>query len=251
MTARSAAISLVAVVIPVHDEEELLAGCLDSVRRAARTARSRVEGIRVQVVLDACTDRSARIAARHRMPTVSVAARRVGVARAAGVRTILRNVGPVPLTRVWTAHTDGDSVVPPNWITHQLDLADAGAHAMVGTVQPDFADLSPAQIEVWLATHTPGVANGHVHGANLGVRADWLVRVGGFDDAAEHEDVRLVARLRASEATIVASDDACVLTSGRQQGRTPGGYARHLREDLVATPKTRGIEGFRIETRVD
>ncbi|MBN9182997.1 MAG: glycosyltransferase, partial [Microbacterium sp.] len=86
MTARSAAISLVAVVIPVHDEEELLAGCLDSVRRAARTARSRVEGIRVQVVLDACTDRSARIAARHRMPTVSVAARRVGVARAAGVR---------------------------------------------------------------------------------------------------------------------------------------------------------------------
>jgi glycosyltransferase involved in cell wall biosynthesis len=228
-----ALIDTVAVVIPAHDEEDLLGECLESIRIASRTARGLVGEVRVRVVLDACADRSALIAASHRMRTVSIAAHRVGAARRAGVADALRGLDASRLDRVWTAHTDADSVVPPHWLAHQIALANTGAHAVVGTVRPNFADLSPAQIAAWTATHTPGVANGHVHGANLGVRADWLARVGGFKNISEHEDVRLVASLRSAGAVIVPSDEAWVLTSGRLRGRTPGGYARHLREDLV------------------
>ena len=104
---------------------------------------------------------------------------------------------------------------------------------MIGTVRPDFADLSGAQRDAWLATHPVGYANGHVHGANLGIRGDVYRAAGGFPALAEHEDVDLVSRARLAGARVVVSDGGCVLTSGRTTGRTPGGYARHLREDLV------------------
>jgi hypothetical protein len=76
----------------------------------------------------------------------------------------------------------------------------------------------------------PGRPNGHVHGANLGVRADAYLRAGGFATLPEHEDVDLVARLRADPRVDVRPSDAAdVLTSGRTTGRTPGGYAGYLR----------------------
>ena len=238
MTRTAMSIDTVAVVIPAHNEEALLEECLASVDRAARAARRKVGEIRVRVVLDACTDRSAAITAQRGVPPVSIMARRVGAARRAGVAAALRDLDPSRLDRVWTAHTDADSVVPRNWIVHQLALANGGADVVVGTVRPDFADLTAEQIRAWKATYTRGVANGHVHGANLGVRADWLELVGGFHPLPEHEDVELVASLRAAGATIVASDAASVRTSGRPIGRTPGGYARYLREDLLRARPT-------------
>ena len=75
----------------------------------------------------------------------------------------------------------------------------------------------------WRATRVPGRPNGHVHGANLGVRADAYLRAGGFPDRPAHEDVDLVAALVASGARVVATDACDVLTSGRLVGRAPGG----------------------------
>ncbi|WOF23943.1 glycosyltransferase family 2 protein [Microbacterium betulae] len=231
-------IAAVAVVVPVHDEEELLAGCLESLQAARvhlRRAHPAIDA-RIWAVLDACTDASAPIAEGSDVEAVQVAHRRVGAARASGVGLALDRFRALPLAQVWTAHTDADSAVPPHWLTHQVEQADAGADVVVGTVHPDFRDLSEQQVAAWLRRYTPGVANGHVHGANLGIRASTLVDAGGFSSAEEHEDVRLVSLARSRGARIVASDDAWVLTSGRQHGRTPGGYARYLREDLVAVP---------------
>ncbi|PPF86713.1 hypothetical protein C5B96_04850 [Subtercola sp. Z020] len=134
---------------------------------------------------------------------------------------------------MWIANTDADSAVPPTWLLEQLALAEHGADVMIGTVRPDFADLTPQQVDAWLATHVPGAANGHVHGANLGLRASLYERAGRFQPLDEHEDVDLVGRLRALDARIVPSAAAEVLTSGRQAGRTPGGYAGYLRTALV------------------
>ena len=228
-------IAEVAVVVPVHDEEELLDRCLASLEAAREHLRRSRPWIvsRTWVVLDACTDASAHIAERADVEPVSVAHRRVGAARAAGVGMALDRFQRLPPAAVWTAHTDADSAVPPHWLTHQVEQADAGADVIVGTVHPDFRDLTEPQASAWLRRYTPGVANGHVHGANLGMRASTLVGAGGFSSIEEHEDVRLVSSARAHGARIVASDDAWVLTSGRQRGRTPGGYARYLREDLV------------------
>ncbi|MCT9821400.1 glycosyltransferase [Microbacterium sp. W1N] len=235
---RAAAISAVAVVIPAHDEEELLGACLASVAVAALAPRRRGIPVHVWVALDACTDGSARIAAAAGAHLVELDARNVGVARQAGVTAALDAVGDVAPSQVWLAHTDADSVVPANWLTDQLRHARRGAGVVVGTVRPDFRDLSPAQHDAWWQTHTPGVANGHVHGANLGMRADVHLAAGGFAAAAVHEDVMLVAAARAAGARVSASDAAWVRTSGRQAGRAPDGYARYLREDLIPLSKS-------------
>ncbi|MFG6445221.1 glycosyltransferase [Microbacterium sp. P06] len=224
-------VSAIAVIVPVHDEEELLDACLVSIERAARHAR----GLRivVVVVLDACTDGSPSIAAVRDVETVFIEARSVGAARAAGVTAALALLSDVPPAAVWTAHTDADSVVPENWLTQQRELAARGTDVVIGTVHPDFRDLDEDRAQAWRATHVPGTANGHVHGANLGMRLSTLLAAGGFEPIAEHEDVRLVERATSHGARVAASADASVRTSGRTQGRTPGGYARYLREDLV------------------
>lgn len=226
-------VSTLAVVIPVHDEEALLNACLSSVCDAADAARPAVADVAVHVVLDACTDASEQIAADFPVAVHTVDACSVGVARSVGVQAVLRQFAGVPAERMWIAHTDADSAVPRHWLTHQLALAGNGADVIVGTVRPDFRDLSEAQIAAWQARYTPGIANGHVHGANLGTRASSLIEVGGFPPIPAHEDVRLVEQMRRCGAKIIASDDAWVLTSGRQYGRATGGYADYLRTQLV------------------
>ncbi|UUT36274.1 glycosyltransferase [Microbacterium elymi] len=232
------AVEVIAVVVPVHDEQDLLADCLASLVTAARAVRAVTS---VHVVLDACADDSARIAARFPVITMTVDAHSVGVARDAGVRSVLRSFPHVPPARLWIAHTDADSVVPAHWLSHQLALAEAGADVAIGTVRPDFCDLSPEQTDAWWATHVPGVANGHVHGANLGTRASALADAGGFPPIPLHEDVRLIEQLRMRGAMIVASDGSWVRTSGRQYGRTDGGYAEYLRTQLI--PLAALVEG--------
>ena len=229
-----ARVAHVAVVVPVRDEELLLGRCLTSVAaaRAVLLARGGCT-LDVVVVLDACRDASAQVAARHDdVHVVTLDAGDVGAARAAGVRAALARTSADPAS-TWLTCTDADSAVGADWLVEHVDLADAGADVVVGTVHPDPADLTAAQWHAWRATHEPGRPNGHVHGANLGVRASAYLRAGGFTPAAEHEDVDLVARLRGTGARVVASDAVDVRTSGRPVGRTPGGYAGHLRATLL------------------
>lgn len=227
----------IVVVIPARDEEALVARCLTSVLAAKGYLRSRRPAVRVSVVLvaDNCTDATSRIARGFDDVTVvDIDAANVGVARATGVRTALAAT-PVAADAVWIANTDADSVVPRRWLMEHLRHAQRGAQLVVGTVRPEFADLSPDQVRAWQSTHSPE-ANGHVHGANLGVRADVYLAAGGFDPVAEHEDVELVQRCIRAGAPVAATARCEVVTSGRQVGRTPGGYARYLSTDLLADP---------------
>ncbi|MFS0732588.1 glycosyltransferase family A protein [Microbacterium sp. 1P10UB] len=214
-----------AVIVPVHDEEELLGDCLSSIIVATKAVRVPVE---IVVALDACSDGSAGVAASAGVRTVELAARLVGAARRAGTTRALELLDGEPRD-LWLAHTDADSIVPPHWLAHQLALRDAGADLVLGTVRPDFRGLSARHAAHWTATHPRGRPAANVHGANLGLRADAYLAAGGFPAVAEHEDVELVARARAAGAAVVVSDDGEVLTSARFTGRTPGGYAAFLR----------------------
>ena len=217
------------VVIPARDEEERIGACLASVVRAAAGVPQPVD---IVVVADGCLDRTVAVARSFRgVRVLEIESSNVGAARAAGARAVLARGAD------WLANTDADSTVPQNWLAAQLELADAGADVVVGTVRPDFAELSDEQVAAWRSGHVPGEPNGHVHGANLGVRASAFLAVGGYRDLPEHEDADLVARLAGFR--IVASDDAEVVTSGRSIGRTPGGYARYLREDLLRSASQR------------
>ncbi len=223
-------VSALVVVVPVRNEAERLGRSLASLGSAVWSARRRGLRCVVRVVLDACTDDSASVAARHPFAVVHSDAGLVGTARAVGVASALRDLGGVPRNRVWIANTDADSMVPPNWLVSFADLAEAGADVVLGTVRPDFAEVSPRYRANWLHTHEPGAPAGNVHGANLGLRASTYSAAGGFAAVAEHEDAVLIDRCRRLRARIVASDVAEVTTSGRSTGPTPGGYAAFIRE---------------------
>lgn len=235
----SRAIRSVLVVVPARDESALLRGCLDSIAAARRFAEAVLDPVphmHVIVVADSCTDDTAAIAREFDgVNVVEVQAARVGLARATGVQLGLQHTRG-ERSRTWIANTDADTMVPRDWITTQLELADAGSDVVLGTVRPDFADLTEAQLEAWDARHIPGVANGHVHGANLGIRASSYLEAGGFHPMPEHEDVDLVDRLDALGAVMTPSTQCEVVTSGRGVGRTPGGYARYLQTELVDSP---------------
>jgi glycosyltransferase involved in cell wall biosynthesis len=221
-------IDAVAVVIPVHNEEALLPACLRSVALTVAEARAsdpRLEVVEI-VVLDACSDASSRLV--RASAALEIDARCVGTARRAGVEEALVRLSDSAPERTWIAMTDADCVVPPSWLRHQLALAADGAELVLGTVRPDFTDLSEQHARYWRATHRSGRPAGNVHGANLGIRGDVYLAAGGVPDLPEHEDVALVAAVRALGARVHVSDAHEVMTSGRLVGRTPGGYAAYL-----------------------
>lgn len=75
-------IQAVGVVIPAHNEEDLLPSCLAAVRKAARGVDAAAVHL---VVADACTDRTAQQARRGGAVVREIQARCVGTARRAGM----------------------------------------------------------------------------------------------------------------------------------------------------------------------
>lgn len=153
---------------------------LASVERAVAELRARHSGmsVSVTVVLDACTDRTAAVVeGQPDLTTVAVAFACVGASRAAGVRAA--SVGDDPV-RTWIANTDADTLVPADWLVVQVELADAGADVVTGTVEPDATGLTPDLLSRWWARHTLAEGHPHVHGANLGVRLHAYESAGGL-----------------------------------------------------------------------
>ena len=236
-------IRTVAVVVPVRNEEALLERCVRGIDEAvARLAARAGPGVRAVtvLVLDGCDDGSSEIARRSGARVLELDAANVGLARAAGVRLALRElrglarrtrVERIPPQAIWLAHTDADSQVPPEWLTHQLELAELGWDVVLGRVRPDLTDLPEALHRTPAAA--AAVDGEPIYGANLGVRASAYLATGGFRAATEHEDQHLVAALRRRGARVTASSATPVLTSGRVAGRTPGGYAGFLRNALA------------------
>lgn len=221
----------VAVVVPAHDEAALLPLCLASVAVAGAAVAGRAL-VSTIVVADACADATAAVAGAHGAEVLEVGYRNVGAARASGVGAALAAPGLAAARRTWLASTDADTVVPPDWLSRQLDLADAGFVAVAGVVRVDSFLDHPAGTESAFAAHyatEPGAPHTHVHGANIGARADAYLRAGGWDALGLAEEHDLWRRLRAAGERCLATTTLWVTTSGRANGRADGGFA-----DLLA-----------------
>ena len=228
---------MIAIVIPAHDEAETIDACLLAALEAAGHAELNDEPVEIVLVLDACRDATARIAATHpQVRRLEVDFRNVGQARAAGAEHALATGAR------WLAFTDADTVVSPRWLVHQLALQ---ADAVCGSVGVD--DWSPHGDDAnflqgrFRATYTDADGHPHIHGANLGVSADAYRLVGGFEALACSEDVALVRALQAAGASIAWSALPRVTTSARHQTRVRGGFGdalmSHLRvRDLRLVP---------------
>lgn len=219
----------VGVVVPARDEERLLPACLAALEVARREAwrRNHVD-VDVAVVLDGCRDRTAEVVAAHPwvVPVVGFG-RGVGAARAAGSDRLLRRHRHDPFSAGWLATTDADSRVPADWLTTQVKLADQGSDVVLGTVRVDDWSAHPDGVEeAWRRTYRSGDGHGHVHGANVGVRASAYVAVGGFSAVERDEDVALAAAVQ--HRVVTRTGSIPVITSGRVRGRARGGFADHL-----------------------
>lgn len=226
------AISWFGIVVPAHDEEELLPSCVSALRRAAAQVDVAVE---LLVVLDACTDGSA--AAASPVATVAVDARNVGVARRTGFdRLLATRAAGVADQHCWLATTDADSVVPADWLIRMAAHAAAGWDAVAGTVRVvDWSGHTAQVKQTWHDTYDTRDHHPHVHGANLGVRADAYQNVGGMPALGLSEDAELVSGLQLAGRAVLHAGDLAVTTSGRRQSRTEGGFATFLR-DLSDAP---------------
>lgn len=222
-------IDRVGVVVPVRDEEERLPRCLDALEVAiARLTADRGLPVSAVVVLDRCTDGSRDIAmARRWVSTTSVEAGGVGVARAAGCAQVVCVHGFQPTRSLWLASTDADSEVPADWLTRQIELADQGAEVVLGTVTvADWSDQPAGVARRWHASYDASDGHPHVHGANVGCRADAYLAAGGFLALSCDEDVALVAAL--ADRRIVSTGAIPVVTSARRHSRAQGGFADYL-----------------------
>lgn len=222
---------MIGVAIPVHNEEQYLRACLASVRMAALHPALLAEEVRVVAVLDACTDGSRQIVLTQQIDMLTVDARNVGLARAAGAAYLLQAGAR------WLAFTDADSVVSHSWLATQLSL---GADAVCGTVAvEDWAMHGEGEVQSLLrrrfrATYHDRDHHRHIHGANLGVSAAAYQLAGGFTALQCGEDVALVHALMASGAQISWSAAPRVTTSSRFASKARGGFGDTLR-GLVAT----------------
>ena len=228
-------IRLVGVVVPAHDEQDLLPACLAALRRAARGLR----GIPVHpvVVADACRDRTVEEARRSGAVVVTIGARNVGAARAAGVREVLRRTRHLDPADVWLATTDADTFVPPRWLRQQARYASQGWDAVVGTIRvTDWSSYQPGTHSLFRRRYDGGAGlHSHVHGANLGFRASAYLKAGGFPAVPTAEDHALVTALTAGGSRVLRTRALPVVTSARREARAPHGFSHYLAEVDAAT----------------
>ncbi|SDV48085.1 glycosyltransferase [Chitinasiproducens palmae] len=223
---------MIGIVIPAHNEEAMLPGCLAAALRAAEDAELEGEPVRILVVLDACDDGSARVCDTFGVATLAIEARNVGSARAAGAADQLQAGAD------WLAFTDADTVVSSGWLAAQLRHARLGADAVCGSVAVD--DWSPHGVHAarlrdrFDAHYVDADGHRHIHGANLGVSAAAYRRAGGFLPLALSEDVALVDALLAAGASIAWSATPRVVTSARVDPRASGGFGDTLHAMLAS-----------------
>lgn len=211
------------VVVPCRDRAALLTGCLTALAAAVR------DGDEVVVVDAGSVDSSVAAAA-------AVAGVRC-VRSEAGGASAARNAGWQAARHDRVAFVDDDCRPLPGWaaaVTRALDELDA----VCGQVRPAGEGhlsvlLDPSPVDYGSGTPAAGLG----HGANLAVRRQWLVDVGGWDERLGPgtpwpgaEDKDLLLRLLHSGARVGYRPEPVVdhlqWRSRRQALRAELGYAR-------------------------
>lgn len=226
------------IVIPAHNEQDEILGCLDSVAQACAQVPDGFAqfSTRILVVADACTDdtvsRVADFAEHHPQVTIlETSFKNVGSARNFAwnhFKQMAEADRDVDFDLTWIAFTDADSRVPTHWLTTHLAMAEAGSDCLVGTVSPRPDTGSAALIAKWHSHHTLLEDHPHVFGANLGIRGSYLNIIGGMPQLPLGEDAATVAAVLAAGGNVRRTDTCRVLTSARLEGRVEGGFSSFM-----------------------
>lgn len=228
----------VGVVIPVHNEEELLDAALTSLVRAFAELSGWGLQLRAVIVLDSCVDESARVAKhwmhqlrrRHRSLKATIVRsshHNVGLARQLGCSSLLERWADVDQARIWLATTDADSRVPQDWLRTQVLHHEAGVDAWCGRVSVvDWSNHLVETATLWQSAYEAEPQP--VHGTSLGFNAEMYCAAGGFRALHSGEDRALRRDLANIGAVVYYDSSLRVQTSGRRQARAPLGFAHAL-----------------------
>jgi hypothetical protein len=245
-------VTRVVVVVPARDEETGIGATLRSVCASVDEARASglVDDALLEVTAHRCLDATearARAVLRGRTGGRVVRDDRptsIGVVRDEAARRGLAAL-PGPPSGTWVLSTDADTHVGTAWVSDILhEAARTSAVAVVGLAPLDawhggeegegaYADVLAAKM---LSEDRDSLhQHDHVYGANLAVRADAYLDVGGFPHAVHGEDQALLDALVAAGHPVLRTRSIAVVTSGRLRGRAEGGLAEHLaRLDAVS-----------------
>jgi len=245
------------VVVPAHEEEELVGACLTALAGQVDLGPGELEML---LVLDDCTDRTTEralaAAAVSAVPLhlLESAERGVGAARRAGMDAAGDRLLSLGRPGGLIACTDADSVVAPDWVAAQLVAAERGAKAIGGRIELGAADreaLGPAVMadrshrarrrhSSLLASTTPAGStfeHWQFSGASMAVTAQTYRRVGGIAPEPALEDEAFEHALHSAGIAIERSLAVRVTTSARLEGRAPAGLAHDL---ALAVRRRRG-----------
>ncbi len=234
------------VVVPARDEEDQIAGCMAAL--AAQTIPR--EQFEVILVLDACADGTAEVAARAarersvRLSLVEGPGQGAGAARRAGMDLAADRLLAQGCDDGLVTCTDADSRPAPDWLARQLAHIGAGARAVAGLIEldPDESRRLPAAVvhrrerdasrRLERVRQTdPGAAHHHFAGASIGITAGAYRDVGGIEPVPALEDAAFAERLAKAGIPVLHAADVRVRTSARTDGRA----ARGLSVDLAVS----------------
>jgi cellulose synthase/poly-beta-1,6-N-acetylglucosamine synthase-like glycosyltransferase len=227
----------VGVVVPAQNAEMSVGPCIESIRGSCESAQ--LGDYWIAIVADSCSDDTvarARRAVDGVGEVLECDARSAGAARRLGVEAVLAHFAGRDLKQIWLANTDADTLVPSDWISVQLRLADAGVAAVAGIVKLAEGGSAAAH-ELYRATYLtrPDGTHGHVHGANLALRADAYRDAGGWANLPLAEDHCLWNRLKRRGWRLSSPVNSFVVTSARLIGRARGGFADTMKARIDAT----------------
>jgi hypothetical protein len=238
MSPRLTRTKAVGVVIPVHDEEELLGSALAALERAFAEVMHLSLECRTAIVLDNCRDGSAAVArrwsralARRRVPHQSVVSLSgsagVGNARRLGSATLLRLWRALDPAHIWLATTDADSRVPPSWLAAQVAAHESGADIWTGRVSvEDWSTYDGRTALLWNEAYDDERLP--VHGASLGFNAQSYLDAGGFASLRTGEDREIHQAILDTGGHAWEDREHRVVTSARRRARAPLGFAHAL-----------------------
>ncbi|MEO8937784.1 MAG: glycosyltransferase [Burkholderiaceae bacterium] len=226
---KGTACGAIGVVIPAHNEEELIADCLRAVDAAAHEPSLADVAVHVVVVCDACTDRTVEIVESLGHVALISTARNVGLARSLGAEAVLARGAD------WLAFTDADTVVCRRWLTAQIGLR---SDVVCGTIGVDDWDVYGDAMRLHFEqTYRDEDGHRHIHGANLGISARAYRSVGGFANLENSEDVAIVDALERAGAHIAWSAAPRVVTSARACYRATAGFGATLASVAAAAAR--------------
>jgi hypothetical protein len=243
------------VAIPVKDEEERLLGCLRGLAQQIPPTP-----VRIVVFANNCVDQSASLARKFGGGLLPLDIRVVearlppAAAHAGNARRAAMDIAEAWLMEGGERDgviltTDADSQVAPNWIAENLAAFEAGAEAVLGRIDLDGegkflpealhrrGELEDTYERLltelsWLVDpleHNPWPHHATISGASLGVTRMAYCRVGRLPRVPLGEDKALIGLLSREGAKIRYCPTVYVITSGRTNGRAPGGVADTLR----------------------